>query len=130
MKGWISTPKPLAGAPPASKPAQNLRSQPHGSRRALSLWCCEDPQRRTKAPPAGGLPGFPAYLFIYVEDVDTVIARAVEFGATLQRPAQDQFYGDRDGYIIDPFGHGWAVASHVEDVPREEMARRIAELYG
>ncbi len=39
MKGWISTPKPLAGAPPASKPAQNLRSQPHGSRRALSLWC-------------------------------------------------------------------------------------------
>jgi hypothetical protein len=45
------------------------------------------------------------------------------------RPAQDQFYGDRDGYIIDPFGHGWAVASHVEDVPRDEMARRIAELY-
>jgi len=39
VKGWISTPKPLAGAPPASKPAQNLRSQPHGSRRALSLWC-------------------------------------------------------------------------------------------
>ena len=39
MKRWISTPKPLAGAPPASKPAQNLRSQPHGSRRALSLWC-------------------------------------------------------------------------------------------
>ncbi len=39
MKGWISTPKPLAGAPPASKPAQNLRSQPHKSRRALSLWC-------------------------------------------------------------------------------------------
>jgi PhnB protein len=87
----------------------------------------EDSQRRTKAPPSGGLPGFPAYLFIYVEDVDTVIARAVELGATLYRPAQDQFYGDRDGYIIDPFGHGWAVASHVEDVPREEMARRVAE---
>jgi PhnB protein len=87
----------------------------------------EDSQRRTEAPPSGGLPGFPAYLFIYVEDVDTVIARAVELGATLYRPAQDQFYGDRDGYIIDPFGHGWAVASHVEDVPREEMARRMAE---
>ena len=42
MKRWISTPKPLAGAPPASKPAQNLRSQPHGSRRALSLWCWLD----------------------------------------------------------------------------------------
>lgn len=90
----------------------------------------EDRRRRTKAPPSGGLPGFPAYLFIYVEDVDTVIARAVELGATLYRHAQDQFYGDRDGYIIDPFGHGWAVASHVEDVTPDEMARRMAELYG
>ena len=90
----------------------------------------EDPRRGTKAPPSGGLPGYPAYLFIYVEDVDAVIARAVELGATLHRPAQDQFYGDRDGYIIDPFGHGWAVASHVEDVPRDEMARRMARLYG
>jgi PhnB protein len=90
----------------------------------------EDPQRGTKAPPPGGLPGSPAYLFIYVEDVDAVIARAVELGATPQRPAQDQFYGDRDGHIIDPFGHGWTVASHTEDVPPEEMARRMTELYG
>jgi PhnB protein len=51
----------------------------------------------------------------------------VELGATLYRPAQDHFYGDRDGYVIDPFGHGWAVATHVEDVPREEMARRMAD---
>jgi PhnB protein len=90
----------------------------------------ENPQRGTKAPPPGGLPGSPAYLFIYVEDVDAVIARATELGATLQRPAQDQFYGDRDGYIIDPFGHGWAVASHVEDVPPDELARRMSELSG
>jgi PhnB protein len=90
----------------------------------------ESPQRGTTAPRPGGLPGFPAYLFIYVDDVDAVIARAAELGATVQRPAQDQFYGDRDGYIIDPFGHGWAVASHVEDVTPEEMARRMAELYG
>jgi PhnB protein len=90
----------------------------------------EDPQRGTKAPPPGGLPGSPASLFIYVEDVDAVIARAVELGATLQRPAQDQFYGDRDGHIVDPFGHGWTVASHVEDVAPEEMMRRMAELYG
>ena len=90
----------------------------------------ENPQRGTKAPPAGGLPGFPAYLFIYVEDVDAVIARAVELGATLQRPVTDQFYGDRDGYIIDPFGHGWTIASHVEDVPPEELGRRMAELFG
>jgi PhnB protein len=90
----------------------------------------EDPQRGTKAPPSGGLPGSPASLFLYVEDVDAVIARAVELGATLQRPAQDQFYGDRDGHIVDPFGHGWTVASHVEDVPPEEMSRRMAELFG
>ena len=90
----------------------------------------ENPQRGTKAPPTGGLPGYPAYLFIYVEDVDAVIAQAVERGAALQRPAQDQFYGDRDGYIIDPFGHGWTVASHVEDVTPEELARRMAGLFG
>ncbi len=89
----------------------------------------EFPQQGTQAPPPGGLPGSPAFLFIYVEDVDAVIARAVELGATLQRAAQDQFYGDRDGYIIDPFGHGWTVASHVEDVPPEEMMRRMAELF-
>jgi PhnB protein len=60
--------------------------------------------------------------------VDAVIARAVELGATLQRPPLDQFYGDRDGYIVDPFGHGWTIATHVEDVAPEEMARRMAEL--
>ena len=90
----------------------------------------EDPQRGTKAPPTMGLPGNPAYLFIYVEDVDAVIARAAELGATVQRPAQDQFYGDRDAFIVDPFGHGWTVASHVEDVTPEEMMRRMAELFG
>jgi len=89
----------------------------------------EDPQRGTNAPPPGGLAGSPASLFIYVEDVDAVIARAVELGATLRRPAEDQFYGDRDGYMVDPFGHGWTVASHVEDVAPEEMMRRMAKLY-
>ena len=90
----------------------------------------EDPHQGTKAPPPGGLSGSPAFLFIYVGDVDAVIARAAELGATVQRPAQDQFYGDRDGHIIDPFGHGWTVASHVEDVSPEELARRMAELFG
>jgi PhnB protein len=90
----------------------------------------EDPSQGTKAPPPGGLPGSPEFLFIYVEDVDAVIAHATELGASLQRPATTQFYGDRDGYIIDPFGHGWTIASHVEDVSPEEMARRMAELFG
>ena len=90
----------------------------------------ENPFEGTKAPPSGGLPGSPEFLYIYVEDVDAVIAHAVELGASLQRPATTQFYGDRDGYIIDPFGHGWTIASHVEDVTPEEMARRMAELFG
>ena len=90
----------------------------------------EDPHRGTKAPPPGGLPGSPASLFIYVEDVDAVIAHAADLGATVRRPAQDQFYGDRDGHIIDPFGHGWTVASHVEDVTPDEMVRRMTEMYG
>jgi PhnB protein len=90
----------------------------------------EDPQRGTKAPPPGGLDGSPAYLFIYVEDVDAVVAKATELGAALQRAPEDQFYGDRDGHIVDPFGHAWTIASHVEDVPPEEMMRRMADLFG
>jgi PhnB protein len=90
----------------------------------------EDPQRGTKAPPAGGLAGTPVFQFIYVEDVDATVARAVELGATLQRAPEDQFYGDRDGYIIDPYGHGWVVASHMEDVSEEEMGRRLAAMFG
>jgi PhnB protein len=90
----------------------------------------EVPEQGSKAPPPGGLAGSPSSLFLYVEDVDVVVARAVELGATLKRPPQDQFYGDRDGHILDPFGHGWTIATHVEDVAPEEMARRMAELYG
>jgi PhnB protein len=55
------------------------------------------PGAGTKAPPPGGVAGSPSFLFCYVEDVDAVVTRAVELGATLQRPPQDQFYGDRDG---------------------------------
>jgi PhnB protein len=90
----------------------------------------EDPTRGTTAPPAGGLSGTPVFQFIYVQDVDATVARAVELGATLQRAPQNQFYGDRDGYIIDPFGHGWVVASHVEDVGDEELGRRLAQMFG
>jgi PhnB protein len=94
-----------------------------------SVVIVEDPSpwMGTQAPPVGGLAGTPAFLYIYVEDVDAVLDRAVKLGATLKRPAQDQFYGDRDGFIVDPFGHGWTLASHVEDVPAEEVQRRMAE---
>jgi len=90
----------------------------------------ESPFRGTTAPRAGGLPGTPVFQFIYVEDVDAVVARAVELGATLQRAPENQFYGDRDGYLIDPFGHGWTVATHVEDVSSDELGRRLAAMFG
>jgi PhnB protein len=94
-----------------------------------SVLIVEDPAPYlgTQAPPTGGLEGPPIFLFVYVSDVDAVIDRAVNLGAKLKRPAQNQFYGDRDGFIIDPFGHGWTIASHVEDVAPDEMMRRMAE---
>ncbi len=90
----------------------------------------EAPVRGTKAPSTAGVEGSPFFLFIYVEDVDEVVARAVKRGATLKRPPESQFYGDRDGYIIDPFGHGWTIATHVEDVGPEELDRRMAAMQG
>jgi PhnB protein len=81
------------------------------------------PEMGTQAPPSAGFDGSPTSLYIYVE-------RAAQLGATVVRAPQDQFYGDRNGFIIDPFGHGWTVASHVEDVAPDEMMRRVAELQG
>lgn len=63
---------------------------------------------------------------VYVADVDDVFLLAVAAGATADRPVEDQFYGDRAGQFTDPFGHKWLVATHIEDVPADEMARRAA----
>jgi len=64
-------------------------------------------------------------LMIYVPDVDAVFARALAAGATQERAVQDQFYGDRSGNLVDPFGHRWTIATHVEDVSPDEMQRRM-----
>lgn len=66
----------------------------------------------------------PVSLYVYLPDVDKVVERAVSAGAKILRPVQDQFYGDRSGFIQDPFGHLWGVATHVEDVSPAEMAER------
>ena len=71
-----------------------------------------------------------AHLDLRVPDLEAGTARAVELGATVVRPAENQFYGDRDAYIVDPFGHGWTVASHIEDVGPEELTRRMNEMFG
>ena len=66
----------------------------------------------------------PVGLMLYVEDVDAVVARAIAAGATETFAVADQFHGDRMGGIKDPFGHVWYVATHIEDVSREELMRR------
>jgi len=70
------------------------------------------------------LGGTAVSLMVYVERVDEVFGRAVAGGAKELQAVKDQFYGDRSGTLQDPFGHTWTVATHVEDVPPEEMRRR------
>ena len=70
----------------------------------------------------------PVSLYVYIPDVDRVVERAVAEGAKLLRPVQDQFYGDRSGFIQDPFGHLWGVATHVEDVAPQEMKERMKKM--
>jgi PhnB protein len=86
----------------------------------------EFPEIGARSPETIG--GSPVTLMLYVEDVDATVARAVAAGARLTRSVADQFYGDRNGGVTDPFGHVWFVATHVEDVPAEELERRRAAL--
>jgi PhnB protein len=82
----------------------------------------EFPEMGVRSPKTIG--GTPVTISVYVEDVDAVFDEAVKAGATALRAVEDQFYGDRLGQFEDPFGHRWSVATHVEDVPPEEMAAR------
>ena len=72
--------------------------------------------------------GSPVSLMIYVPEVDKTFKQAVSLGAQSKRDVQNQFYGDRSGNLIDPFGHIWTIATHVEDVSAEEMKKRMAAL--
>ncbi len=65
-------------------------------------------------------------LMLYLDGVDARFKRAVDAGAKVKRPLQDQFYGDRTGTVEDPFGHLWTLGTHIEDVSPEEMKRRLA----
>ena len=68
--------------------------------------------------------GSPVSIMVYVPDVDAVVGQAVKAGAKLTRPVENQFYGDRAGAVVDPYGHKWHIATHVEDVTPEEMKKR------
>jgi PhnB protein len=95
---------------------------------SLIMLADEHPAMGAVAPPTVG--GTPVSLHLYVEDVDAVTTRALAAGATLKRPVEDQFYGDRLGTIVDPFGHVWHISTHIEDVPPDEVAGRAAALHG
>lgn len=89
----------------------------------------ENEQWGNKSPLA--LDGSPVTLCIYVDDVDAVFAKALALGATTlgEMVVKDQFYGDRTGSIVDPFGHRWTIMTHIEDVSPEEMKRRMDAMF-
>jgi PhnB protein len=89
-----------------------------------SLVMLSDPFPQASTKPPNELGGTSVSVFMYVEDVDAIVKQAVDAGATVTMEVADQFWGDRFGSVKDPFGHLWSIATHVEDVPPEEMAER------
>ena len=86
----------------------------------------EMPEEGYVGPQASG--GSSVSLHLYVDNVDAYFAQAVAAGATIKRAVEDQFYGDRSGTLVDPFGHIWSISTHKEDVSMDEMQRRMAKL--
>ena len=83
----------------------------------------EWPDRDALGPKTRG--GATSSLMVYVPDVDSAFERAVAAGATVTMPVEDQFWGDRMGAVVDPFGHKWTLGTHIEDVDEAEMKRRM-----
>jgi PhnB protein len=91
---------------------------------AIVALCDPLPQFTSRSPLELG--GTTSEVLLYVEDVDATVRRAVEAGATLTMPVDDQVWGDRSGIVTDPFGQVWLIATHVEDLTPEEIAARAA----
>jgi PhnB protein len=88
--------------------------------------CCimmadEHPEIHAHAPEHYG--GSPVSMHIYVEDCDAVYKSALAAGAKTEREPADQFYGDRNAGILDPFGYKWYIATHIKDVSMEELQK-------
>ncbi len=95
---------------------------------SLIMLADEFPDMGARSPRSVG--GSPVTIHVYVEDADATVALAVKAGATTTRPVEDKFYGDRGGEFLDPYGHRWSIASHVEDLFPEEMQRRMGAMPG
>ena len=109
---------------------------PGGKLMSVELWfgdstvmvADEVPEMGVLSPQTVG--GTSTVLQLYTEDVEILWKRAVDAGAVVLHPLQDQFWGDRHGQLTDPFGHRWGLATHVRDVPPEEIARAAAAAFG
>lgn len=86
----------------------------------------EWPTLPSRAPAADGTS--PVVLFLYVEDVDAVVARAVAAGATVLLPPQNQFWGDRISWVMDPSGHVWTIATRIEETTAEQRTDRWSSI--
>ena len=93
---------------------------------AVIMLADEYPDMGVRSPKAIG--GSPVTIYVYVDDVDSVFDAAISAGATELGAVEDRFYGDRSGQFEDPFGHRWGVSTHVEDVPPEEMEKRMKDV--
>jgi PhnB protein len=80
----------------------------------------------SRAPTPDG--SSPVPLYVYVEDADETVKRAVACGATVLIPVQDQFWGDRTGWVMDPSGHVWTIASRIEKTSEEQRRERWEEI--
>jgi PhnB protein len=86
----------------------------------------EFPEKGYRGPQTLG--GSASFIMIYVPDADAVLNKAKSGGAEVVEDIKDQFYGDRSATITDPFGHGWTIATHIEDVSPEELQRRMSQM--
>lgn len=91
---------------------------------AIIMLADEYPEMGMQSPASRGGPT--SSILLYMEDVDQCVAQAVAAGAKLLGPVADQFYGDRSGTVVDPFGHYWTIATHIKDVSPEEMVKAMA----
>jgi PhnB protein len=87
----------------------------------------EFPEHGARSPRSTGASS--AVFYLATDDVDALVARAVEAGAQVTRPAADWFTGERDAQIIDPYGHRWGLTQHVRDVPHHEIERAAIEAF-
>src|ERR1041385_4662453 len=93
---------------------------------AMLMIEAEWPGVSTRAPQLDG--SSPVVIYLYVEDVDQTVERAVSGGAKILFPVQDQFWGDRIGWIMDPAGHVWTIATRIEETTEEERQARLARI--